>query len=195
MSERGEPKRRVITDVSAMRALAHPERLAILLYLLSGAPRTATECASEVGASPSACSYHLRELERFGFVERAEAEGDQRTRPWRAAAIGFSLGGEWTQDSPAARAARHAIGRAELLENQRLIDRFLQVVDDVDPAWQSASDFHNYELLVTPNELRMLNEEVAALLRRFRAPTRRRAPKDAAAVHVTYHAFPRIERS
>jgi DNA-binding transcriptional ArsR family regulator len=192
MSKRDKRARRTITDVNAMRALAHPERLAVLQFLMAGTPKTATECAAEVGATPSACSYHLRELERFGFVERAEAEGDQRTRPWRASSIGFSLGGDWTEDSPAGRAARHAVGQAELVENRRLVARFLDAVDDLDPAWQSASDFHNFELLVTPEELTALNEEVAALLRRYRAPTRRNAPKGTAAVHVTYQAFPRI---
>lgn len=178
-----------------MRALAHPDRLAILLFLLSAPTRTATECAAEIGASPSACSYHLRELERFGYVERVEPGNDGRTRPWRAAAIGFSLGKDWSDDSPAARAARHAVGRAELVENERLIERFVDRVDELDPEWQSASDFHNFELLVTPAELRRLNDQIAQLLRRFRAPTRRDAPGDAAAVHVVYQAFPRLDAS
>ncbi len=52
--------RRVVTDLDALRALAHPQRSAILKLLMSGRPRTATECAAVVGASPSACSYHLR---------------------------------------------------------------------------------------------------------------------------------------
>jgi DNA-binding transcriptional ArsR family regulator len=190
--KRPEPQPRTITDVNAMRALAHPERLAILLYLLAGSPRTATECSAEVGASPSACSYHLRELERFGFVERAESVGDQRARPWRATSVGFSLGGDWAEDSPAGRAARHALGRAELAENLRLVERFLGAVDALDPAWQSASDFHNFELLVTPEELVELNGAVATLLRRYRASTRRKVPKGAARVHVTYQAFPRV---
>lgn len=187
--------RKTVTDVRAMRAMAHPERLAILMFLLSGGPKTATECAKEVGASPSACSYHLRELERFGFVERVEAEGDQRTRPWRATSVGFSFGADWTDTSPPARAARQAIGRADLGENRRLVERFLDAADDLDPEWQAASELHSYELLVTPDELRSLNEQVARLLRPYRAPARRRAPKGAAPVHVTYQAFPRIGRS
>jgi DNA-binding Lrp family transcriptional regulator len=187
------PRRRIIDDVRAMRAIAHPDRLAILMFLLSGPPRTATQCAAEVDASPSACSYHLRELERFGFVERAEVPGDGRTRPWRAAAVGFSLGGDWSDNSPAARAARQAIGRTELAENQRLIERFVGAVDDIDPAWLTSSDFHNFELLLTPSELHELNEQVAALLRPYRAPTRSDPPADAEPVHVVYQAFLRVD--
>jgi DNA-binding Lrp family transcriptional regulator len=176
-----------------MRALAHPDRLAILLFLLAAPTRTATECAAEIGASPSACSYHLRELERFGYAERAETSGDGRTRPWRAAAVGFSLG-DWTDDTPAARAARHAVGRAELEANRRLIERFAEAVDDLDPEWQGASDFHNFELSVTADELRELNDQVGALLAPYRTPVRTDPPDGAAAVHVVYQAFVRIDR-
>ena len=81
-----EPPRKVVTDIRALRALAHPDRVAILRLLMAGVARTATECARAVGASPSACSYHLRELERFGFVVRDESvAGDGRTRPSTAA--------------------------------------------------------------------------------------------------------------
>ena len=179
-------------DVDAMRALAHPDRLAILLFLLSAPTRTATECAAEVGATPSACSYHLRVLERLGYVAGAASGGDARTRPWRAAAVGFTLGEDWSHDTPDGRAARYAIGRAEMVEDRRLLERFLRAADDLDTAWQQASDFHNFELTVTPAELAELNEQVAALLRPFRAPARTDPPADAAAVHVVYQAFPRL---
>jgi DNA-binding transcriptional ArsR family regulator len=183
--------RRIIRDVDAMRALVHPDRLAILLFLLAAPTRTATQCAAEIGVTPSACSYHLRELERFGYVERVAPHADGRTRPWRAAAVGFSLGDDWSDDSPDGRAARHAIGRAELAENRRLVERFFDGVDDLDPTWQAATDFHNFELMVTPAELNELNGAVATLLRQFRAPARTDPPADAAAVHVVYQAFPR----
>ncbi len=177
-----------------MRALAHPDRLAILGFLLSARSRTATECAAEVGVSgvsPSASSYHLRELERFGYAERVKTDGDARTRPWRAAAVGISVGADRTDSSATTKAVRDAISRAELIENQRLINRHLDALDELDPRWRDASDFHNYELLLTPEELTMLNEEIGRLLRPYRAPTRADAPRDAAAVHVVYQAFPR----
>jgi hypothetical protein len=190
-----EGQRKVINDVTAMRALAHPDRLAILFFLLSGETKTATECAAEVDASPSACSYHLRELERFGFVERAEPAGDDRTRPWRASAVAFSVGNDWTDDSPAASAARQAITQAELSENSRLIQRFLEAADDLPAEWREAVDFHTFELLLGPEELQDLYDQIAELLRPFRSTARRDAPSDAAAVHVVYQAFPRVGAS
>lgn len=48
-------------------------------------PATATECAPVAALSPSACSYHLRQLARYGFVEQDHAAAaNNRERPWRA---------------------------------------------------------------------------------------------------------------
>ena len=47
--------------------------------------------------------------------------------------------------------------------------------------------------MVTPAELIAINEEVAAVLRRYRAPARTDPSADAAAVHVVYQAFPRLQ--
>src|SRR3954469_4042951 len=66
------PPRRRVRDVELMRALAHPLRSAVLSYLMSVGPRTASECAEAVDSSPSNCSWHLRQLAQWGLVERAE---------------------------------------------------------------------------------------------------------------------------
>src|SRR5579875_3782688 len=81
-----------LTDPRMMRALAHPARIAILQHLAIEGPATATECAEVAGLSPSACSYHLRALARYGFVEEDPAAAvDGRQRPWRARIIAFSI--------------------------------------------------------------------------------------------------------
>src|SRR5947209_18875852 len=72
-----------LRDPRALRALAHPARLAILERLNSEGPATATECAELAGLSPSACSYHLRALSRWGLVEAADG-ADRRERRWRS---------------------------------------------------------------------------------------------------------------
>jgi hypothetical protein len=183
-----------VTDVRALRALAHPDRLAIHLLLLADGPRTATECAEVVGATPSACSYHLRQLERFELVERVPGDtvDDARTRPWRSTAVGFTLG-DWSDDSAEGRAARHAIGLAELAENDRLTRAFIASADELDPEWQEATELHTYALAVTPEELGEINAAVDALLRPYRSPVRAPRPPAARTVHVTYHAFPRAD--
>src|SRR3989442_5714240 len=92
-----------LTDPKVMRALAHPARTAILNLLQEQGSATATECAEAVGESPSACSYHLRQLAAYGFVEQVPSE-DGRERRWRAALQGYG-GAEDAQERPEGPAA------------------------------------------------------------------------------------------
>jgi DNA-binding transcriptional ArsR family regulator len=80
-----------IDDPGALRALAHPARLAVVDELYQGVERTSSELTELTGLSPSAMSYHLRALERWGIVERGKAREDGRERPWRAAGRTLSL--------------------------------------------------------------------------------------------------------
>lgn len=76
----------VLAQPTALRALAHPARLAVVEVLFGRrVDRTATELAAVAGSTPSAMSYHLRALERHGIVTRSPAGGDGRERRWRAA--------------------------------------------------------------------------------------------------------------
>ncbi|WP_430591548.1 ArsR/SmtB family transcription factor [Humidisolicoccus flavus] len=77
---------RTPVNPEALRALAHPSRLALLDALgTSGPGKTATECAEILGESVASCSYHLRQLERFGLVVPAERRG--REKPYLAASM------------------------------------------------------------------------------------------------------------
>jgi DNA-binding transcriptional ArsR family regulator len=181
--------RREIRDVRMLAALAHPVRTALLSHLMALGPRTASECADAVGASPSNCSWHLRQLQKFGFVERAEEAADGRERPWRAAATGFDFSGLGT--GPAARAALQTFAGIALDEQVRLTRDYLRGEDDLSEDWRRAADFNTYGLLVTPEELREIGARLDAVLRPFLAPTREDAPDGAAPVHVFLSAFRR----
>ena len=69
-----------ISDPRALKALAHPARNKILERLQVYGPATATDCAAVAGMSPSACSYHLRMLERYGFGHAARTLAAGRFR-------------------------------------------------------------------------------------------------------------------
>ena len=195
-----ETGRRVVADLDALRALAHPQRSAILKLLMSGPPRTATDCAAVVGASPSACSYHLRELQRFGFVERYDSsiDGpvDGRMRRWRASAVGFRLGARpWSDATPEERAVYAAVLGADRVENERLAREFVESVADLPGEWQDAAEFATYELALTANELSELVRQIDDLLRPHRVGVKRRYGKSARTIHVAFDAFPRPDVS
>src|SRR5579862_8537119 len=88
----------VLSDPRALRDLAHPARLTIVDELYQGLERTASELAELTGLTPSAMSYHLRALEGWGVIERAETRDDARERPWRACGRSLSV---WTAESRA----------------------------------------------------------------------------------------------
>ena len=181
-------------------ALAHPARVQILGYLMVNGARTATECSVVVGATPSACSYHLRHLERFGLVERADDAGpdeigdrqaDGRERRWRTTATGFSFGGRPSADGRAMAVARHAQVSASIDESVRLAHRFLSDADVLTGEWRDATTFSTYGLLLSPDELEEMTARIDAIIRPYIGLTRVDAPTDAAPVHVTLHAFRR----
>jgi len=72
------------SDPERIRALAHPLRLALLEFLDDTGEATATQCAKHTGETVANCSFHLRLLARYGFIEPAEPRG--RERPWRPSA-------------------------------------------------------------------------------------------------------------
>ncbi|SCE82529.1 helix-turn-helix domain-containing protein [Micromonospora mirobrigensis] len=173
---RAEQRRMRISDPQVMRALAHPARLSIMEHLstLEGGA-TATECAELVGLSPSATSYHLRALARFGLVEQAPSRGDARERVWRT----FSQ--SWMVDAgrdagPEARAAEATLVEAHTARDAERTRDWLRRAGDEPPEWYAATLSNDTLLLVTAEELAELNERVMELLAPYRQRTRQADP-------------------
>ncbi|MFG2692859.1 helix-turn-helix domain-containing protein [Kitasatospora sp. NPDC048407] len=59
----------------------HPVRIALLDLLAEAGTVTSTEAAARLGLSSGLCSFHLRQLARYGLVEEVPQGG--RARPWR----------------------------------------------------------------------------------------------------------------
>lgn len=74
---------RVVDGPETLKALAHPVRINALAELRRSGPATASELARTLGESSGSLSYHLRQLERYGFVTDDVAR-DARERRWRA---------------------------------------------------------------------------------------------------------------
>lgn len=150
-----------ITDPQAMRALAHPVRLAALSHLQRHGPATATALSEHVGASPSVTSWHLRHLASFGLVADGPApEGaeDRRRRWWHAVARGFRFE---MPDGPEGRLLR-----------TRMMDQALDHVRhwmvDVEPVldeqWNKQAGSANTGLRITLAEARRLDQAIEQLL-------------------------------
>jgi DNA-binding transcriptional ArsR family regulator len=176
-----------------LRALAHPARLAILQFLVLEGPATATECAGVAGLSPSACSYHLRALGQYGFVEEdLESAADGRQRPWRARIISLSWG-----DEPGAPLGMRVAGQMleETMRGQagELRQRYLDRQSEYPAPWQRALGYQNDVLHVTPAELIALRERLVGVLGEFRRLNPAERPPGAGRVHVMLDLAPWFE--
>jgi predicted transcriptional regulator len=187
-------RRLLIDDVRVLAALAHPVRVALVNHLLELGPATATECAVEADVSPSACSYHFRELARFGLVERDDPTDDGRERRWRARYTGFGFDPATVQSTPAGQVAASALADIGVAHSAELASAYMRVAPSLHPAWQEAATFHTYGITVTPEELIQLTQAIDALIRPFLTPTRAERPDGAMPVHITLHAFQRTEQ-
>ena len=184
-------RRPVLTDPEVLEALAHPVRLDLLTYLMANGPASASTCARAVGDTPSNCSYHLRTLARHGLVERVES-ADRRQRPWRATITGFTLEPHADPATPSGRGTA-AVMAASLALEQRLLRDYLSHRDTVPAAWREVDLASSYTLRISPAELRVLGEQLDALIRPLIAAGRQSAPADAELVEVDLYAFPRTE--
>jgi predicted ArsR family transcriptional regulator len=72
-----------LSDPTAIRALAHPTRLDLLETLGRIGPATAATCGRLLGVSQASCSFHLRHLAKYGYVEDAGPGSDRRERRWQ----------------------------------------------------------------------------------------------------------------
>lgn len=182
-----------ITDPRAMRALAHPARIAILEHLMIDGPATATECAEVAGLSPSACSYHLRALASHGFVEEDLASAaDGRHRPWRARFIGLSVDDEPGQPM-AVRTASRLLMESVQAHIEEIRDRYLERQDDYPAEWRAAAGPHHDVLHVTPDELSALHDELHDLGKRYRRLDQAERPPGARRVLLLQELLPVFE--
>lgn len=152
-----------VTDPERIRALAHPVRLALLDHLGDVPEATATECAEAVGESPASCSFHLRSLEKYGFIERAERRG--REKPWRIVSAGLDL----RPDPEVAGSLRAVQAVAELgLETAYLRARdYFAHADAEDDTWVQASTFTRSTFWATADELAELSRDLQEITERF----------------------------
>ncbi|HMH59141.1 MAG TPA: helix-turn-helix domain-containing protein, partial [Galbitalea sp.] len=98
-------------DLVALRGLAHPLRVEILDTLSTYGHFTASGLAERLGESSGATSYHLRQLEKHGFVREVEGKGTSRERWWERTPGAINVGSDDAIKTPAGRSAATMIFR------------------------------------------------------------------------------------
>jgi predicted ArsR family transcriptional regulator len=149
-----------------MRALTHPVRLALLEALGLEGPLTATHAAEVIGESPTTCSFHFRQLAKYGFVEEA-ATGPGRMRSWRLTQVGMRFSD--VHEEPEIRIAARALSRTLRERSLQRLEAYYEQRSSYPVRWQEVTGASDFMLHVTPEELRALDEEITAALHRYRS--------------------------
>lgn len=179
----------VTLTAANLKGLSHPLRIQVLGLLRTHGPATASALAARLGLTSGALSYHLRQLERYGFVVEDPERGTARERWWRAAHASTHIGG--LRDDPAtAEAAAHL---DEVLAD-RIAARLYEALESrprLSRPWLDALDLSDHLLRLTASEARQLAADLEEVIGRYRqhepgAP----APADTALVVAQYQLLP-----
>src|SRR4051794_38963397 len=108
--------KRELRDPRVLRAMAHPFRLRLLDLIVRRGTLTSAEAADATGETTGSCSFHLRQLAKYGFIEPAEPR-DGRERPWKRVA-----GGERIPDQVSPEAARAATEAMKIVVDRALAE-------------------------------------------------------------------------
>jgi hypothetical protein len=172
----------VISHADAIKAMTHPLRLRLLALFDSDSELTATQCAERTGESVASCSFHLRQLEKYGRVERAEAHGKER--PWRVVSRGFAVRPDIAD--PESWPAAQAFSSMFVAEQFGRLQRWIADANGDDPDWVYATTQTQQEYWATRDELddlsRRLEELTAPFRGRIEDPSKR--PPGARRAHL-----------
>jgi predicted transcriptional regulator len=177
-----------LTDPKAMRALAHPVRMALLDLLAVQQTLTATQASEALGESPANCAFHLRTLAKYGFVREAGG-GRGRERPWEVVHQSFNL--STNLEDPQAHVAAEALGNVWL---DRWMGRVRRAVLRTWPdEWEAANVARQALMFLTAEETAQVGREMGAIIDRYTGRNSDPSLRPAGAVPVEFAiiAYPR----
>lgn len=158
------PPRRELRDPRELRALAHPLRLTLLEELATLGEATATELAARVGESPANCSWHLRQLAHYGYIEEAGG-GQGRARPWRWVPEVQEIS-DLADATPEVKVARDAVVGVMFQRDMDAWKAWDVGRDEAPAAWRDASFSTRGINWLTPEELAALQQDLHAVVER-----------------------------
>lgn len=182
----------VLSDPRAIRALAHPARLVIIETLAPGEELTATELAAVTGLSPSATSYHLKALAKWGIVEAGEARADGRDRPWKATGTSVTIS---SQVPGSTAVAEIAIMNTFLDRNRAIATEFLEHQASEPLEWRDAAELASHDYWLTAAELAKAVQAIRDVLAPYEQRRRDARPEGSRRVRIARISVPRADNA
>lgn len=183
-----DPAQDVRLDADSLRVLAHPLRVQLLSRLRLIGSATASQLGQQLGQSSGATSYHLRQLEAYGFVVEDTERGTRRERWWRAAhrTTRFDMALDEETRATGAEYMR-AVAR-------NYSDRMLHFADSIETVdqeygadWADVCTLSDWTLHLSAARAADLHRDVFELMQRYRDEP---APEDAGTLIAQVQLFP-----
>ncbi len=162
--------------------MAHPTRLTLVGLLRREGALTATQAAERLHESVAGCSFHLRQLARYGLVEPAPG-GRGRERPWRATARYTRL--PRVLASPEVAAAADMFGSVLAERHFETTIGWIERRHAEPREWQEAAGMGDTHLHLTAGELTRLLADIAALVAPYAERSSRPELRQEGGRHVT----------
>lgn len=171
----------------SLKAFAHPLRMALYAELQRVGPATASQLARTLGESSGQTSYHLRQLERHGFVEDDPEHSGGRERWWRP--VGFRLTDTSLLQEPAAERALTAVVGQVIAERTATLTTWME---HLSPSLaDSSGQLSASTLQLTDAEADVLIQELVGVVQRHSEQAKARtAPPDVRRYRIYLDAIP-----
>lgn len=173
-------------DAAAVKILAHPLRSRLVGQLRLQGPSTATALAKELGTNSGATSYHLRKLAEVGLVTDTGA-GDGKTRVWAASAESTHFASTDFDDDEDAATAMGWLERDWLRHFTTKFGHWLDVSMNWPKPWRDIFGMNDAMILVTPEQLRAMHDELGAVIERYRRLGQGNPDAKRVAAYVVYY--------
>ena len=189
-----EPRPPRDLDMESLKALSHPLRVQLFDALSVYGPATASGLAERLGESSGATSYHLRQLEKHGFVRELEGHGTTRERWWERVPGGINIASPASDETPAGRSAAQLIYREFRRSQDRLLNDFVDHGhDELSQEWAEASDLSTVNSNLTAEQLKSFVDAVSKAIDEYVIPYKGQQAPGARAVHIEFNAFPVVD--
>jgi DNA-binding MarR family transcriptional regulator len=149
-----------------------------LLDFLTEGPATSSILARRLGESSGATSYHLRALERSGWVEEDVSRGRGRERWWRRAPRPPRLIPTGADDAEG-RALEATVWGMLVERDDALTRRFFERLPELDRRWRETATIVHWTLRMTDTEAQEFAQAIAALADEYSRGRRQATPERA----------------
>ena len=181
-------------DLESLKALSHAMRVQIINALSVYGAATASGLAERLGESSGATSYHLRQLEKHGFIREVDGKGTGRERWWERVPGAINIGSSAAVETPAGHSAAQLIFREFLQNGDALLLDFAERGHAVlPPEWMDTSVITTANARLTLEQMKVFVDTVNTAIEELLVPYRGQQGEGTRAVQIHFNAFPVLD--